>query len=99
MTKITVEIDSFLEDLIPEYMVNRKEDIKTLKKLVTNKESKQIEQLSHKIAGNAGSYGFHEMGIIAKKIEEAAESNQIDTITSLVDDLHNHFKNIEVKYK
>lgn len=94
-----VKIDSFLKDLIPEYLEGRKADMVTLSESIANKDLQTIEKISHKMAGNLGSYGFKELGSVAKKIEEACMNRKPEEeIANLINNLREKFEQLEIEY-
>lgn len=70
---IEVIIDKELEDLIPDYLGNRKKEIAALTELFLKKDLPQIQAIGHKLRGSAGSYGFSELSEIGKELEEKAK--------------------------
>ncbi len=98
MEKIIVEIDSMLEELIPNYLKNRTSEIEELKVLYGKGDLASLGKLAHKIAGNSGSYGFHEMGQYAKEIENKCSEGSSEGISESINNIENYLANIEVKY-
>lgn len=98
MSKVTVEIDADLQDLIPQFIENRKKDIESLVELVEKKDLTAIAQLSHKIKGAAAGYGFTELSDLAAQMEVAAKSNNATPLPDLVRRMKVHFLNIDIRY-
>lgn len=70
---LEVNPSSEIADLTPDYLQSRVEEVRVLKSLMANKEFKQIEQIAHKVAGSAGSYGLGKLSEIAKEMEISAK--------------------------
>ncbi|WP_291515689.1 Hpt domain-containing protein [Bdellovibrio sp. ArHS] len=98
MSKVTVEIDADLQDLIPQFVENRKKDIDTLDQLVVQNDLVAIAQLAHKIKGAAAGYGFSELSELAAQMEKAAKNNDGTPLNDLVKKMRIHFLNIEIRY-
>ncbi|MGZ3774810.1 MAG: Hpt domain-containing protein [Pseudobdellovibrionaceae bacterium] len=98
MSKIKVEIDADLEDLIPQFLENRKKDIEVLQQLIEKNDLTALAQLAHKVKGAATSYGFAELGELASQIEMQAKSNQSHQLPELIQKMKTHFLKIEVHY-
>lgn len=98
MAKIKVEIDSDLQDLIPQFIENRKKDIESLQSLVASNDLTAIAALAHKIKGAAAGYGFADLSGIASEMEKAAKNNQADPLKGLANDMKTHFENIEIHF-
>jgi HPt (histidine-containing phosphotransfer) domain-containing protein len=97
-TKINVDIDEDLKDLIPQFMENRKKDIVQLSNLVRDNDLIAIAQLAHKIKGAAAGYGFQYLSGLAASMEKFAKSNDPAPLPQLVEDMKNHFDCIEVRF-
>ena len=98
MTKSIVEIDADLQDLVPQFVENRKKDIETLRELVQKDDLGAISQLAHKIKGAAAGYGFNELSELAAQMEKASKGNDHDPLPELVKRMEAHFLNIEIRY-
>jgi HPt (histidine-containing phosphotransfer) domain-containing protein len=98
MTKSIVEIDADLQDLVPQFVENRKKDIETLRQLVQNDDLNAISQLAHKIKGAAAGYGFNELSELAAQMEKASKGNEPNPLAELVKRMETHFLNIEIRY-
>lgn len=95
---IKIEVDEDLKDILPGFMENRRNDLQTLKELLSAGNLDQIEKIGHKVAGSSGGYGFHELGHIARKIEMAAKDKNIDMISGLITDYEANILDVEVVF-
>lgn len=98
MSKETVNIDADLQDLIPQFIENRKKDIETLDLLVANDDLTAIANLAHKIKGAAAGYGFVYLSDLAAQMEIAAKSHQSAPLKSLIEQMKRHFSNLEIHF-
>lgn len=98
MSKIIVEIDSMLEELIPEYLDHRKKEMIELNELLNQNDLATIEKVAHKMAGNFGSYGFNEMGEKAKEIELLCPKGETEKIGQLLKEIQFYLDHLEVKF-
>lgn len=113
MEKKIVEVPSELEELIPGFLANRKNDLDELKKFIQNNDFEAIAKIAHKIKGSAGGYGFDEMTEIAGAMEKIAltlvrnpqaqgAENRERNVEKSIEKLYQELKNIidfsEVKY-
>ncbi|ADL50731.1 Hpt domain-containing protein [Clostridium cellulovorans] len=96
MNNNIVHVTSELEDLIPNFIKNRFNDIEALKVAVANMDYASISFLGHSIKGTAGGYGFDYMSSIALKLELAAKENNMVEIKSLAKNLEDHLNQIEI---
>ncbi|MNJ93392.1 Hpt domain protein [compost metagenome] len=93
-----VEIDADLQDLIPQFLANRKNDISSLEELVSKNDLEAIAQLAHKVKGAAAGYGFHELSQYASQMEQAAKKNDSNPLPDLAKSMREHFERIEVRF-
>lgn len=97
--KIVVNVDSDLEELIPDFMENRLEDIKSLTEALAKKDFETIRILGHSMKGSGGGYGFDEITTIGGFIEKAALEPDIGEIKKRVDELDSYLQRVEVVYE
>lgn len=97
MTTI-VEIDADLQDLIPQFLENRKKDIQSLLELIDKNDIAAIAQLAHKIKGAAAGYGFAELSKYAADIEQFAKKDDSSPLKGLGQSMQEHFDRIEVRF-
>ena len=96
---IIVQIDADLEDIVPSFLENRKKDLEQIEIFLKEKDWGHIESIAHKLAGNAGSYGFNELGEIGIKLEEACQQAQFEEIKKYCDQYYQYMDNVKVEYK
>lgn len=98
MSKVKVEIDADLRDLIPQFVENRKKDIETLTQLVEKNDLVAVSQLAHKVKGASAGYGFNQLSELAAQMEKAAKENNPAPLKDLIKQMRVHFLNIEISY-
>lgn len=77
MSKIIINVDPDLEDLVPAYFENRKLELASLKSSFISQNWAEIQNIGHKLKGNAASYGFETLTELGAFLEIAAkEKNQ-----------------------
>ena len=96
--KKKIDIDQDIQDLIPQFMENRKLDFIALDKLLIQNDYDQIARLAHKIKGTAGGYGFAELSNYASEIEDYAKHQDRASLLDVAVKMKDHFNNIEVQF-
>ena len=71
--KIIVQVDEDLEDLIPGFLENRKQDVENLRQELEQKNFVNVTSIGHSIKGVGGGYGFDLMSELGAKIEIAGK--------------------------
>jgi PAS domain S-box-containing protein len=97
--KITVHVDADLEDLIPEFMKNRRKDILALSEAIEAKDFEAIRVIGHTLKGVGGGYGFHFLTDMGLSLETAAREENGAGIERLIEELSNVIQSVEVVYE
>jgi len=97
--KIVVQIDQDLEDLIPGYLENRRENVKSIVKAISEGDFETIEILGHSMKGSGGGYGFKMISEIGGIMETAAEEKNKDEIINQNEKLSSYLDRVEVVYE
>lgn len=95
---ITVEVDSEVQSIVPEFLENRKKDCLLIVSLLEKDCFSEIRTLGHRMKGAGGSYGFDDISEIGEAIEEAALATDKETISSAVLQLSDYLGRVTVAY-
>lgn len=96
--KFTVKIDKDLEDIIPPFMENRKKDILELRKAIDDNDFATMKVIGHKLAGNAGSYGFDELGTFGATLEEASINKDHESCKKQTGLIEDYLANVNIVF-
>ena len=96
--KIVVNVDSDIEDLIPGFLENRQEDVKSIYDALEKEDYETIRILGHSMKGAGGGYGFDEITDIGRSIEESAEDKNQEEVKKWVINLSNYLDRVEIVY-
>ena len=96
--KIVVNVDSDIEDLIPGFLENRQQDIKSIYDALEKEDYETIRILGHSMKGAGGGYGFDEITDIGRSIEESAEDKNQVEVKKWVINLSNYLDRVEIVY-
>ncbi len=97
--KITVNIDPDLEDLIPGFLANRKEDIVKLKSALANEDIDNLRSIGHSLKGVGGGYGFQKITEIGAEIEDCAKERNLQSIGELINNLEDYLGRVEIIFQ
>lgn len=95
---ITVEVDSEVQSIVPEFLENRKKDCLLIGSLLERDCFSEIRAIGHRMKGAGGSYGFDDISEIGEVIEEAALATDKETISSAVLQLSDYLGRVTVAY-
>lgn len=97
--KIVVEIDPDLEELIPGYLQNRRNDIEDIRKALDSADFELIQQMGHTMKGSGGGYGFDFISAIGLTLEEGAKEKSVEKVQDSLRGLCDFLDRVEVVYK
>ncbi len=98
MEKIIVSIDADLEDLIPGYLENRRQECETVLQLLDKGDYDAIRVIGHTMKGVGGGYGFDAITDMGRALEEAAKQQDAAAIRQVVSQLEQYLQAIEIVY-
>ncbi len=96
--KIIVRIEADLQSIIPGFLENRRKDVAKLQTALEHHDTETIRLLGHRMKGDGGGYGFHEISKIGDALEKAAMNVDWVTITEQIGQLHNYLACVEIVY-
>ena len=97
--RVMVEVDADLEDLVPGFLENRRKDAAALDRAAQAEDLKTVRLLGHRMKGDGGGYGFHEISRIGNVLEQAAIKEDWSTIRKETAGLTAFLAQVEVVYR
>ncbi len=97
--KIIVHVDADLEDLIPGFLENRRQDVKSIIDALEKTDYETIRVLGHSMKGAGGGYGFDTITDIGRHLEGAAKEGNSAEIRKWVNELSVYLERIEVVFE
>ena len=67
-----IEVEEELRTLVPEYLENRRKEIRTLRNLLAEKDFVTLQRIAHNLRGSAGSINMMDISELAILMEEKA---------------------------
>ena len=95
---LVVHVDPLLEELIPEFLEDRKEDAETMIAACGQGDYETIWTLAHDMKGAGGGYGFEAISDLGRSLERSAEDQNSEKIRTLVGALSHYLEHVEVVY-
>jgi PAS domain S-box-containing protein len=87
-----------MEDLIPEFLSNRKRDVEALAIAVSSGRLTDVQRIGHGMKGSGAGYGFPEITNIGKNLETAARASDLPGIRQQIAVLADYLDRVEVVY-
>ena len=98
MERIKVSIDSDLQDLIPNYLLNREKDVEKILHSLDAGEFDKIKRLGHRMKGSGGGYGFDKITDIGAILEQAAHQQDSHLVKEQLEILEDYLGRVEIVY-
>lgn len=96
--KIVVHIERDLEELIPNYLANRRRDLVTIDEALLKGDLETVRVIGHGMKGSGGGYGFAMITEIGRRMEDAAKEGQVALIREEQARLSAFLEQVEVVY-
>lgn len=96
--RTVVHVDAEIEDLIPGFLENRQEDIRSIREALEKDDYETIRTLGHSMKGSGGGYGFEAITDIGSSLEMAAKEKDTDEIRRRLGELSDYLERVEVIY-
>ena len=96
---IVVHIDQDLSDLVPGFLIRKREDARAVLAAVEHGDPEAIARLGHKMKGEGGSYGLDAITDLGRELEQAGKDSDFDAARRLGRDLMNFLEQLEIVYR
>ena len=97
--KYSVVVDRDLEDLIPDFLQNRQEDITAIVTAADSKDYEAIRVIGHTLKGIGGGYGFDRITELGAAIEQAGKQQDPTKAYELTQELKQYLEVVEICYE
>jgi CheY-like chemotaxis protein len=95
--KPTVEVDPDIVDLVPRFLENLRQDLLSIKNLLSQNEFDRIRVLSHNMKGNGLGYGFPQISVMGEKMESEANRKDERALRESIDQLERYLSQVEYR--
>lgn len=97
--QVTVRIDRDFEDIVPNFLANRRKDLHTLRHALTSADFATIQTLGHRMKGDGGGYGFDRISEIGGAMELAAIQQDHAAAEQHIAQLEDFLARLQVEYR
>lgn len=80
--------------LLGKYIEHRKRDFNECLQSLKRHQYKTIEKVGHQLKGNGATFGHPELSSIGKKLEEAAQDQNVETLEKSMKEFSDWVKNL-----
>lgn len=93
---ITIKVNPRIDGIVRSYLEHRKQDMSSLLLALAEGEFQHIRMVAHDLIGTGGSFGFKQMSIVGRSLENAAKGKRSEEIKILLEGLAEYLSRVEV---
>ncbi len=82
--------------LIPGFLLNRRQDVLTMREALARRDFETVERLAHSMKGAGASFGFQAITDLGAALEQEAGSADTDALGKYLDDLSTYLDGVEL---
>jgi hypothetical protein len=94
--KIRIKVDNRIKELVPDFLENRKKNVKVILESLDKKDFEAIELMGHRLRGVGRTYRFNTISDIGGSIEEAAKYKDEEKIRKYCIEILEYLDSVEV---
>ena len=94
--KFVVNVDPDIEDIVPIFLQNRRDDVESLSRALETRDFETIRILGHSMKGAGGGYGFDGITDIGQYLEQAGKEQNAEMVRQQVERLADYLERVEV---
>jgi HPt (histidine-containing phosphotransfer) domain-containing protein len=95
----TVTLARDVQDLIPEFIENRRRELQALRGALAAGRYDQLSELGHRMRGIGTSYGFDRVSILGGEIEEHARIADREGLAARIAEYAEYLARVKVVYE
>ncbi len=96
--KITVHVESDVRQLIPGYLENKRNHVRSLKCALAIGDLTKVRYLADNLNGSGSIFGFDVISYIGQGLESAAEGKNAERICMLIRSLEDYLNRLHIVY-
>ena len=94
---VRVEVEPFMADLVPEYVTEKRRQVRDLRRLVHARDLSQLRRVAHDLKGTGTAYGIPEVTRLGSALESAGQQGDAAAAAALVDELDELLARVQEK--
>lgn len=96
--KFVVQVDEDLEDLVDEFLENRRKELSDIEAAVNENDFAAIRKIAHDLIGAGKTYGFDFITDFGRAVDETARSENKELTLNHIKDVKSKFENLEIEF-
>ena len=74
-------------EIIQKYLERRKQDLDNCLSFLARRDFHELEKIGHQLKGNGTTFGYPELSVIGKNLEQAAQAHDLTKLRAMVGSL------------
>ncbi len=91
-------VASDLVDLIPRYLMSRREDVSRLREALAAEDFQSLAYLAHVVQGNGAAFGFDGLRDLGTALERASVSESAEGVECVLDDISGYLDQVQIEF-
>ena len=97
--EIVVRIDPLIQDIVADFLQHRRENASEIFVAMETADFEAVDDIGHDIEGTGGAFGFSDMALIGRSLQQAAKNGSLGDIRRLAEDLLSYLERLRIVYK
>jgi len=98
-TAYTITLARDFEDLIPQFVENRRKELESLRSALAAGRYDKLRQLGHRMKGVGSTYGFDRVSILGGLIEDGAAAANREQVQARIAEYAEYLARVRVVYE
>jgi len=94
---VLIEVDPFMADLVPEYVTEKRRQVRDLKRSMASSDLSHVSRVAHELKGTGAAYGIPEVTRLGGALESAGHDGDAAAAAALVDELDDLLARVQEK--
>lgn len=95
---LEVRVDADLAGLIPEFLEDRRNDVRVLSQRIAAGDWDAVRRIGHSMRGTGSAYGFDKVTEIGGRVEEIALTGAVEPLSQAVDELREYLDRVRIHF-
>jgi len=93
-----VELERGMQPLVEEYLIEVRESIAAIRRALMDNDMETVRVTGHSLKGSGGGYGFHEISVYGRALEEAGAAGSASRVRIPLADLERYVQAVRIRY-
>lgn len=97
--RVVIEIDPDLKELLPGFLARKREDLNVIRAALERRDYSALATMGHRIKGEGGGFGFEDLSVMGKALEQASIGRDAQAVRKQVQALSDYLNRVQIKFR